>query len=132
MLSRVVDVLRDEARAWADARAVAQERQKGPLPRRHGPPSRTKLGPDHPPNPIARATKREIRCATMGHLADHPDLGLVDILCVLRAMDRGGGVDVALQDLQQAWRIFVNSTLVAESARVAKEAAVAAAAALRG
>ena len=47
-------------------------------------------------------------------------------------MDRGGGVDVALQDLQQAWRIFVNSTLVAESARVAKEAAVAAAAALRG
>ena len=38
----------------------------------------------------------------------------------------------ALQDLQQAWRIFVNSTLVAESARVAKEAAVAAAAALRG
>ena len=68
----------------------------------------------------------------MGHLADHPDLGLVDILCVLRAMDRGGGVDVALQDLQQAWRIFVNSTLVAESARVAKEAAVAAAAALRG
>lgn len=51
---------------------------------------------------------------------------------MLRAMDRGGGVDVALQDLQQAWRIFVNSTLVAESARVAKEAAVAAAAALRG
>ena len=66
----------------------------------------------------------------MGHLADLADLGVLWTFCV--QMDRGGGVDVALQDLQQAWRIFVNSTLVAESARVAKEAAVAAAAALRG
>lgn len=69
----------------------------------------------------------------MGHLADLADLGVLWTFCACCVqMDRGGGVDVALQDLQQAWRIFVNSTLVAESARVAKEAAVAAAAALRG